>query len=253
MRSIRNKIFGKGFPSGFKMKINCPNCGHIIPSEDIDLSTKLAKCEMCHNVFDFTGFLGGESGDSAKSGPRMAIGLPDRFTLEREATGGLLITRRWFSPVFIFLAFFTVFWNGFMVVWFTIAISQGETLMALFGSIHGAVGIGLVYFTLAGFVNRTEIRVDYRALTVRHRPLPVFSNRDIPASDLKQLYSKERIRTRSKGGNHHSFEVHALTHSGRNIRLLSGLPNSEQALFVEQELEKYLRIEDRPVKGEIGR
>ena len=36
-------------------------------------------------------------------------------------------------------------------------------------------------------------------------------------------------------------------------KLVSGLLSSEEALFIEQEIEKYLRIDDEPVRGEIPR
>jgi hypothetical protein len=32
---------------------------------------------------------------------------------------------------------------------------------------------------------------------------------------------------------------------------VSGLESSEQALFIEQEIEKHLNIKDTPVKGEL--
>ena len=33
--------------------------------------------------------------------------------------------------------------------------------------------------------------------------------------------------------------------------MLYGLENPAQALYIEQEIEKYLHIEDKPVKGEM--
>ena len=89
-------------------------------------------------------------------------------------------------------------------------------------------------------------------LSIRHVPLPYLGNKTVEASDVKQVYSKERI-SRSRRGGSVTYEVHALTHSGRNLKLLSGLPNSEQALFIEQEIERFLRIQDVPVRGEIAR
>ena len=44
-----------------------------------------------------------------------------------------------------------------------------------------------------------------------------------------------------------------MTKSGRNIKLVGGLESQEQAIFIEQKIEKYLRIEDAPVPGELYR
>lgn len=43
-----------------------------------------------------------------------------------------------------------------------------------------------------------------------------------------------------------------ITNSGNDTKLLSGLKTSEQALYVEQEIEKYLGIKNKPVRGELG-
>jgi hypothetical protein len=68
---------------------------------------------------------------------------------------------------------------------------------------------------------------------------------------VKQLYSKEKI-SRGRNSTTTTYEVHAVTHTGKNVKLLSGLESSEQALYIEQEIERYFRIEDAPVKGQIG-
>ena len=39
----------------------------------------------------------------------------------------------------------------------------------------------------------------------------------------------------------------------QDIKLLSKLTDTAQALFVEQEIERFLNIEDRPVEGEMKR
>jgi len=74
---------------------------------------------------------------------------------------------------------------------------------------------------------------------------------ELYTGELRQLYTKEII-SQSKSGSSASYEIHAISTRGRNIKLLRGLDTSEQALYIEQEIEKYLHIEDRPVKGEYG-
>ena len=67
---------------------------------------------------------------------------------------------------------------------------------------------------------------------------------------MKQLYGKEKI-SRSRNSTSVSYELRAVTKSGRNIKLVGGLESQEQAIFIEQKIEKYLRIEDIPIPGEI--
>ena len=49
----------------------------------------------------------------------------------------------------------------------------------------------------------------------------------------------------------HRGEVHALLGSGVRRKLLTGLEELDQALFVEQEIEAALGIRDRPMAGEV--
>ncbi len=181
----------------------------------------------------------------------MDLGLPQGIDL-RENLDGLEIVRRWFSIQTILLTFFVIFWDGFLIFWYTQAINTSNTMMLVFPLLHVAIGVGLTYYVLAGYINRTYIRVDHSFLSIKHAPLPFPWNKTVDASDIKQVYSKERI-SRSRRGSSVTYEVHALTHSGRNLKLLNKLPNSEQALFMEQEIERFLRIQDVPVRGEIAR
>jgi len=152
----------------------------------------------------------------------------------------------------IFLAFFCLFWNGFMVNWFLIAFKQKAYTMGLFGLAHGAVGIGLLYGTLAGFFNKTYFRMAYDSLSIRHRPFPWIGQRTIAKGELKQLYSTKVIH-HGEHGDTVTYAVRVITRQGKTIELVSGLLSSEEALFIEQEIEKYLKIEDVPVPGELSR
>lgn len=84
-----------------------------------------------------------------------------------------------------------------------------------------------------------------------HGPLPWLGNKDLDGSNLKQLYSKEKI-SQGRNSTTITYEVHALTANGRNEKRVSGLDSSEQALYIEQEIERYFRVEDTPVRGQIG-
>ncbi len=124
--------------------------------------------------------------------------------------------------------------------------------MAAFGIIHAIVGIVLTYYLIAGYINKTVIEVNSMFLSVRHRPLPFLGNKKIQSQDIKQLYSKEMIH-RGKNGINYTYEIHAVLDNDKRIKVVSGMPRSEQALFIEQEIEKYLKIRDESIEGEIPR
>ncbi|HET6765438.1 MAG TPA: hypothetical protein VFH27_17250, partial [Longimicrobiaceae bacterium] len=59
--------------------------------------------------------------------------------------------------------------------------------------------------------------------------------------------------TRTRNGTTITYSLHARCTDGRTVRLLSGLAEHAQALYVEQQVERHLRIADRPMPGEWGR
>lgn len=177
------------------------------------------------------------------------VPLPANLSIVHDR-GAFIIRRRWFSAVAFFMVFFALFWNGFMVVWMSIALSQGQWAMAAFGSIHALVGLGLIYFCVASFVNKTDVSVDPNYLSVRHYPMPWLGSKKIRVHEITQLYCKEQI-TQGKNGTRVSYRVHAVMSNGRDQKLLSGLTTDTQARFIEHEIESVLGLENREVVGEL--
>jgi hypothetical protein len=181
----------------------------------------------------------------------MGIGLPQGIRVEQDGAT-MEIVRRWFGWATVALTAFIVLWDAFLVFWYTIALSLGApAIMIWFPALHVAVGLGMTYTAVAGWVNRTVIRVGTGVVSVRHGPLPWFGNADLDSVDIKQLYCKEKV-TRSRSGTSLTYEVRVITRDDRNVRLVGGLPGSEQAIYLEQAIEKYLGIVDQPVKGELS-
>jgi hypothetical protein len=178
--------------------------------------------------------------------------IPDHITMEH-TPGGLTFTYNWFSAGYIFLAMFALFWDGFLVFWYSIAFSQGAPwIMFVFPLIHVSVGVGLTYTALAGFYNRTIVTVGMGKFSIQHTPLPWPGNRMIPATDLIQLYSEERV-TRSNNGTRITYQLSAISTQNKKIKLLSGLNSPDEARYLEHAIEEQLGIKDRPVEGEMAR
>jgi hypothetical protein len=169
----------------------------------------------------------------------------------------LTIQFRWFSFIAIFLVFFCVAWDGFMFFWYFTALSEGIVIMALFGILHLAVGVGLTYYTLSLFLNSTTIRATPEGISVSHGPLPIpakFSGiRHLPASDIAQLYVKQEV-SRGKNGTTYSYPVRAKLKNGDDILFLSSyiVQNDTTATRLEQELELFLGIRDYAVPEEYN-
>ena len=120
-------------------------------------------------------------------------------------------------------------------------------------SLHILIGVGLLYYMAALFVNTTYVVVDHYNLTIEHRPLkmPFYPGRTIPSRDIDQIYIHKYVASRTNGQPNYAFGVQALLKTGENIKLLKGLRNANQAQYIEQEIEKFLKIKDRAVEEEF--
>jgi len=228
------------------MSLYCRTCGEPIPAEDVNIDLAIAKCRACDAVFCFGHRIGREPADRK----RAEVPMPKGIAVEQWGND-LTITRRWFSPVFVFLLFFCIAWDGFLVFWYSMAFSGGPWIMIVFPIAHVAVGVGLTYYTVAGFLNRSVIKVSGGVLTVRHAPLPWPGTHTLNASDLAQAYCTEHFTQGRNSSGSTSYRVNAMLADGRKIKLLDGLTESDQALFIEQQLESHLGIPDSPVRGEM--
>lgn len=244
--------------------LKCPTCGAQIQASDMNLSTMYARCRECQSLVDL------EAAPSAAPAPRdsiegavlmpdgslapappLPVPLPERLTVHT-AGGALRIERRWFTWAAIFLAAFCTMWFGILGFWYLMAFSTGMIALMLFPLLHVAVGLFLAYFTVAMFVNTTEVVVANGMLTVRHGPLPWRGNREVPTEALEQLYCEEHI-SRTRNGTTVSYSVRARGRDGRVVKLVTGLPERDQAMYIEQEIERHLGIADRPVAGQVRR
>lgn len=231
-----------------RMELNCKSCGDEIASKNVNIDLGVAKCGNCGAMFSLGAARGGRRDDDEE---REEVGMPKGMQVRRSGSG-LQIRWRWFSVKFIILTFLCLFWNGFMVVWFTAAIRNERPMMMAFGSLHALVGLGLLYYTIAGYVNSTLITLSKKRLTIKHGPIPAAKNKDIRADQIKQVFCTEKIR-RSRNGTHYSYEVHAILRGSKREKLLAGLERVEQGLYLEQEIEEFLEIEDKKVRGEVTR
>lgn len=250
------------------MQLNCGQCGAPFRAADLHLDRGIAVCSACGGVQRLPGPVTSETphnaGASANRKSQGDVPVPDRFTVENDGME-LTIRQRWFQWGLLFLLFFAIAWDSFLVGWYWMLTSGpfgGNNVMPdpmkliffVFPIAHVAVGVGLTYFVLAGFLNSTVIRVADGILSVRHGPLPWRGDLDLPSDEIEQIYCQNKLRS-SRDDNGHastsmSYEVHAVV-AGLKRKLLSGLHEADHALFVEQTLERFLKIEDRAVPGEM--
>ena len=235
------------------MQLACAACGTLIPAEDINIDKAIAKCRNCNGVFSFYEHLK----TAEEHRPRPPVPMPRGLRVENWGPE-LTITRRWYTHGLWFLLLFCVFWDGFLVVWYTIGIGELQKpnadwsiwIMLVFPVFHLLIGLALTVAVVYGFLNRTVIRVSMGELSVFHGPIPCGGNRRVRGIDLKQLYCTETNR-KSKNGISTHYNLIALQRDGTKLTLLSALDDLNQALYIEQQIEQCLKIPDERVPDEV--
>ena len=242
--------------------LECPSCGG---QTRFSADTEILVCEYCGNQHSFrlpdptTGYtpaavLGAKNhktpgsalaqGESALLRPR-----PGQVSLQKDADR-LELVWCWFSWKYLPLAFFCIAWDSFLCFWYSIAFSMDAPwIMIVFPIAHLAVGVGLTYFTLAGFLNHSNVVIDRENFSVSHGPLPWLGNLRVPVSQVEQIYCQEKSGRRN---NSPTYQLSVILKNEGKKNLLSNLDSPEIGFYMEHQIENWLNIADRPVRGELS-
>lgn len=169
----------------------------------------------------------------------------------------ITITFKWFQAIHIFLLFFFIAWDSFLLFWY-FAIPTGDgisIIFMIFPLVHVAVGVAGTYFVLAGFLNKTTIRLTKSTLKMAHRPLPwIGGNKEIDIRNVTQFYVKQKITQNSKGADQISYQLRYLDNNKNDKNLIpKGITlESEDVQQIERLFEEFLGIKDFHVHGEYG-
>ena len=181
----------------------------------------------------------------------MHVPIPENMEL-LEDHGDLVIRRTWRGAYLWPLLLFCIVWDGFMIFWYKMAFSDPSAplMVKVFPIGHVAVGVGLTYFVIAGFLNKTDITISFFSVKVRSFPVKWFGDKEVAVDDIQQLYVTEKI-SQNKNGTQVRYTVNIMTKSNRQIKLVSGLQEREQAIFIEKKIEEILALPDEAVAGEV--
>ena len=198
--------------------------------------------------------------DTIEDGPTTDIvPRPQRLNVTEEGRS-LRVSWRWFTMASLGLLLFCVLWDSFLVTWYAAAFGRTDSgsetpwMMVVFPIGHVAVGIGMTYFTVASFVNTSAVEISDESVRVHHGPMPWPGNRVVPSSEIEQVYCTEGGGWASYSNRYRQvYRVQIALKDGSSRVLVKGLADLEMALYIEQAIEVKLDIEDRPVRGEVGR
>lgn len=232
--------------------LDCPKCHSFISASDIDITKGEATCSHCDHQFSFQ--------DQLKKDPyrRPEMIMPDGVDVLR-ISSMLDIVIDWYKSApkkrVLGLIGSSFFWNIILIPIFIYLALQGEFFFILLFIGHFITGISLMWYLLATLVNKTHIEVNQKGINIKHTPVPTFNNRSlsIPKEKIKQLYvTRYTDKIGKKKEAIQAYALSAILDNNKVIDLVKGMDKDTQ-LYLEQEIETYLGIKDKLIKGEISR
>ena len=165
-----------------------------------------------------------------------------------QTQSGVIIRKSWFSWLVVPMVFFVIFWDGFLVFWYFMAFHSPkhgpQAMMLLFPLLHVGVGIGLTYFVVSSFFNKTDVTVSFSGVQVSIYPLPWPGNKQVAAGEITDIL----VRERSAGNNNYNYNNRRISYAvmyaveSRKERKLVSFSQSDQAEYVANAIRMALQL-----------
>ncbi len=245
-------------------QLNCQSCGSTLQLNGFDRRLTVVHCSHCSDHSDLNEAQNSAAVDdpdtqatknlhNSKSSnndtehsetSRPIIAMPSGFSCS-VSDKKFEIQRTWRGPfAFIIL--------GFAIVCDLLILKFLSATEFEFASIiFMLAGLVTSYIGLAEMFNTTTVSADEYWLTVRHSPIPWYPAPTVSSSTIVQLYVSEGF-TKSKGGGKTPYYLlYAVLRDDLHQQLSNKLRTIESALYLEQEFERALHIQDYAVEGEV--
>ncbi len=187
------------------------------------------------------------------------IPMPASFRVERRPDG-MRILRRWSRSAGAVMAVVSVVLGAASVGMFygrpTVEFARQAGVNVSHDPMGMAVGgcaVMLAYAAFAYCINCTRIDVADGRIVIRNGPLPWIGDDDVRADRIRQLYVREQEKENTDDSVYRYYDLFAEFDDGRRDALIRELHERDHALFLEQELERHLGIENRRVPGEVAK
>lgn len=224
-------------------KIACPSCDHPIPAKDINIQDKIAKCGGCDVVFPFTLKIE----DLLNAGPPA---LPPKQTVLRPAGIDMYAFQDELEivvqqPVTIAdILPWTIFPT--MPLLFTVlALNASDFPMPLsIALLTWLIGIFPIMNAINFKKHKIYMNMDDVYFNIEWRPKKFHKDKRILVKDIDQVYLKKT----TEGYHQVTMIVNEVT-GQKHIKLMA-LDSLSQARYLEQEIERYLKITDRSIPEE---
>jgi len=225
--------------------LTCKHCISPISASNIDATKAIAVCNRCNCVFNI------DKNSQLGSFQKARVELPSNVQASK-LKDTLIIKIKWRRSVVEHLLFTTVSiaWTIGAIVLLYSTLNHGQLLASvLFACIVLLPALLFSYIAFSDWLNYTLVEVKNNKLNIAYKPLPWPGNTVLDKANIEQLYVQEEVHKNKNGTTARLYHLMLSTHNDELFTLLDCLQSAEQALYLEQEIEAFLGIEDRRVEG----
>ncbi|PHN03901.1 hypothetical protein [Flavilitoribacter nigricans] len=224
----------QAFPKVFK-KVSCPSCEEEVQANNLNLQNSMAKCGSCNAIFSIE-----EEVASVKVQKDMKQEFirPEGVDLFYFKDDLDITVQQHIQGLDAFGIFFAP-----MSAIFALLIYVAKGISVLYPVFFAIITLYFLYRVLNYSRNKTYIDINSKYLSIRSRPKNFKKDRTYAANEIDQLYLKH------SGDGMGYYTIHMIVNGveGQTHEKLLTLNTLSKAKYVEQEIERYLNIEDRAV------
>jgi len=153
----------------------------------------------------------------------------------------MLITRKWLGWGVLGISLVAVILIVFLL---TIFLSSGDlnTKQSMLLFLFSSGVVFFLYYALASWINTTRISISNSLIKINHEPLPWFGTKNILNPGVTRVSAEKQVTVTADGmSTNHLLNI--TLKDGVSFSLLQDLELMEHALYIEEEIKKYLGIE----------
>jgi hypothetical protein len=168
--------------------------------------------------------------------------IPEKIDVIHDGST-IIIRRKWLSWTVIPLLIFCIVWDSFLFFWYGQVLGGKDTPLfaILFPLGHVSVGIGLTYYVLAMFLNKTDITIAPYEVKVTTYPLPWGFGKWVKREDIVAVRVKNSAQSNDSSI---TYGIRYTNRENRELSLIRGGLNDDQAEYIVHHLRQAMLIPD---------
>jgi len=224
----------KEFPKVFK-KVNCPSCSEQVPADNLNLQNSVAKCGTCNVIFSIEEDMGSLA---SKKKIKQEVLRPEGIDLFFYKDELDITIQQHIHGVDAFgISLLPIAAVFSILVYFKKGLPIFFPALFIIGSLY------YIYKWLNYSKNKTYVEINDRVFSIKHRPNNFKKDKTYLAEDIDQVYLKKSMEN---GVDYHLYLLVNAVEGQKHQRILT-VNTLSKAKYLEQEIERYLNIEDREV------